>query len=126
MRYLAIVGPTCIGKTQLLNAIVERHPIEVINLDSFQVYMHFSLGTGRNDITTNRAHLYGFADPRTPLAPYDYLSRVKETLANIASRNRMPLFEGGWISYLRPLAQIYPLRIVASDHRPRPTSCSTS
>lgn len=119
-RYLAIVGPTCIGKTSYLSEIARRYPIEIINLDSFQVYEHFALGTGRNDISSDRAHLYGFADPRSPLAPDEYLRRVREAIQDIESRNQMPSFEGGSISYLRALSAEYSLRLVGL--RPPPAA----
>lgn len=119
-RYLAIVGPTCIGKTRFLSELLDRYPVEVINLDSFQVYAHFSLGTGRDDISTHRAHLYGFADPRTPLPVDEYLNLVAAALAGIESRDQVPLFEGGSISFLRALASAYPLRIIGL--RPPPGS----
>lgn len=119
-RFLTIVGPTCIGKTGFLNEIVSRYPVEVINLDSFQVYEHFTLGTGRVDISTDRAHLYGFADPRNPLPTDEYLRRASDALSDIASRNQMPLFEGGSISYLGALAAAYALRIVGL--RPPPSA----
>lgn len=119
-RYLTIVGPTCIGKTGYLNEITSRYPVEVINLDSFQVYEHFTIGTGRRDIAADRAHLYGFADPRYPFSADEYLRLVRETLQDIASRNQMALFEGGSISYLRALAEVYPLRVVGL--RPPPAA----
>lgn len=111
-RYLAIVGPTCIGKTGYLNDIARRYPVEVINLDSFQVYAHFAVGTGRADIQTSRAHLYGFADPGSPVPAQEYVRHVSEALADIASRDCMPLFEGGSLSFLRALIAAHPLRLV--------------
>jgi tRNA A37 N6-isopentenylltransferase MiaA len=119
-RYLAIVGPTCIGKTGYLNDIAQRYPVEVINLDSFQVYAQFAVGTGRADIQTSRAHLYGFADPGSPVPAKEYVCRVAEALTDIASRERMPVFEGGSISFLRALIAEYPLRLVGL--RPPPAA----
>lgn len=112
MRYLAIVGPTCIGKTGYLNELARRHPIDLINLDSFQVYSHFAVGTGRRDLETDRAHLYGFVDPSSSLTPNDYLVHVRQALDKITASGRTPVFEGGSISYLRALQAEFALRLV--------------
>ena len=112
IRYLAIVGPTCIGKTAYLNELARRHPIDLINLDSFQIYSHFAVGTGRRDLETDHAHLYGFVDPSSTLAPNDYLVHVRQALDKIAAAGRIPVFEGGSISYLRALQAEFALRLV--------------
>ena len=112
VRYLAIVGPTCIGKTAYLNELARRLPIDLINLDSFQIYSHFAVGTGRRDLETDHAHLYGFIDPSSTLAPNDYLVYVREALDDIAATGRTPVFEGGSISYLRALQAEFTLRLI--------------
>jgi tRNA A37 N6-isopentenylltransferase MiaA len=111
-KYLALVGPTCIGKTQYTDALTKRYPIELINLDSFQIYTHVSVGTGRSDLKAPRAHLYGFIEPNKLLTPKEYVAHVRTVIPSIEARSQMPVFEGGSLSYLRALVAEYPLRIV--------------
>jgi len=110
--WLAIVGPTCSGKTWFAGELIRRFPLELVNLDSFQVFSQFQIGTGRADMTVGPAHLYGFADPREPLSPRRYGELVREVVEEIALRGRRPLFEGGSISFLRELLRIHPLRLL--------------
>lgn len=74
--YLALVGPTCVGKTAYSHALVAEFPFELVNVDSFQVYNFFRLGTGRADLQTDRAHLYGFQDPNVVLPADVYVDLV--------------------------------------------------
>jgi tRNA A37 N6-isopentenylltransferase MiaA len=115
--YLALVGPTCVGKTAYSHALVAEFPFELVNVDSFQVYNFFRLGTGRADLQTDRAHLYGFQDPNVVLPADKYLDLVAGAIANVGTKGRIPLFEGGSISYLKALMGQYRLQVVGL--RPR-------
>ena len=115
--YLALVGPTCVGKTAYSHAILAEFPFELINVDSFQVYNFFRLGTGRADLQTNRAHLYGFQDPNVVLSADEYLALVDRAVAEVAATDRVPLFEGGSISYLKALMSRHRLQLIGL--RPR-------
>lgn len=110
--WLALVGPTCSGKTWFAAELIRRFPLELVNLDSFQVYSHFRIGTGRADLAVRQAHLYGFADPREPLSPRRYGELARAAVEEIALRGHRPLFEGGSISFLRELLRIHPLRLL--------------
>src|SRR5258708_6488351 len=101
MPILAIVGPTCVGKTAYVRRLLELYPLEIINLDSFQVFDHFFVGTGRADGDFGVAgHLYGFVTPDTELSPVAYVAKAREIIRQIIERGNIPLFEGGSISYL--------------------------
>jgi|ERR1700730_3277837 len=115
--YLALVGPTCVGKTAYSHALLAEFPFELINVDSFQVYRFFRLGTGRADLQTDRAHLYGFQDPDVVLPADEYLTFVEGAIEDVGANARIPLFEGGSISYLKALMGRYRLRLVGL--RPR-------
>lgn len=116
-RYLALVGPTCVGKTLYSHSILAKFPFELINVDSFQVYDFFHLGTGRSDLRTDRANLYGFQDPKVVLSGDEYLTLIQKAVDTIDASGGAPLFEGGSISYLKALMSIYRLQLVGL--RPR-------
>ena len=117
--YLALVGPTCVGKTAYSHALLAEFPFELINVDSFQVYSFFRLGTGRGDLQTDRSHLYGFQDPKTVLPADEYLTLVEGTIKRVVAGGRIPLFEGGSISYLKALMSKYRLQLVGLRPRDR-------
>ncbi len=110
--FLALVGPTCIGKTRYAHDLIEEFPLELINLDSFQVHSFFRVGTGLADLQAGRAHLYGFRDPHDILSPRQYLSLVDGVLKGISANNHYPLFEGGSISYIKALLERYALKLI--------------
>jgi tRNA A37 N6-isopentenylltransferase MiaA len=115
--YLALVGPTCVGKTSYSHAVLAEFPFELINLDSFQVFDFFRLGTGRADLNTERAHLYGVQDPTVILPSAEYVTRADIAIQTIVTNGRIPLFEGGSISYLHALRAKHSLRLIGL--RPR-------
>lgn len=115
--FLALVGPTCIGKTRYAHEIISEFPLELVSVDSFQVYSFFRMGTGRADLQANHAHLYGFRDPREILSSELYLTLVNEALDEISSNGNYPLFEGGSISYIKALLQHYTLKIIGLKPR---------
>lgn len=111
---LALVGPTCVGKTAAVRSLLDRYTrLEIINLDSFQVAQELSIGTGRSDGRYGaRGHLYGVAPSVEMLAPAAYVVRAIEILREIRDRGNIPLFEGGSISYLRDLTRKIPLTLI--------------
>lgn len=111
-RLIAIVGPTCVGKSKITQKLIESFPVEVINLDSFMIYYHFSIGTGRNDVSLYRRHLYGFLNPMENLTAEDYIRLVDTAILDISKRGNIPIFEGGSLTYLRFLNEAYKLLIV--------------
>lgn len=109
---VAVVGPTCSGKTHIVNDLAAKLPLGVINLDSFQVYEHFRLGTGRADLAEGvPGYLYGIQDPRQPLLPEEYVAAALDAQDAIRRAGRVPLYEGGSVSFLRVLLSRQPLRL---------------
>ena len=109
----AVIGPTCVGKTAYVTSILALHPVEVINLDSFQVFDHFLIGTGRADARFGaRGHLYGIVGAEYVLSPEEYAMRATAIVHDIRSRGNIPLFEGGSISYLHAVSQRLALKMI--------------
>lgn len=110
--FITIVGPTCVGKSKISQGLIDSFPIEVINVDSFMVYSHFSIGTGRHDVPQYRRRLYGFLNPMEVLSGVDYIKLVKIAIHDILKNGHIPIFEGGSVTYLRFLNETFKLRII--------------
>lgn len=109
---LVITGPTGVGKTAYVDAVARAFPIEVICMDSCQVYSFFRVGTGRADGSPDVVrHLYGFVSPHETLSVASYLAKAKALIHEIEHRGRIPLFEGGSRSFLTALIDALPLQI---------------
>jgi len=62
----AIVGPTAVGKTSLITQLAADHPLEVISLDSRQLYHGLRIGTAQPtaaDLAVCPHHLIDFVSP---------------------------------------------------------------
>ena len=44
---VTIMGPTCAGKTRLVMELFNKFPIEIISVDSVQIYKHLDVGSGK-------------------------------------------------------------------------------
>ncbi len=111
--HLVITGPTGIGKTEFVNELLAHLPIEVINMDSIQVYAFFSVAPGRKDMACReRRHLYGYLSPFDTLDPATYVRSASAVAKEIAHHRRVPVFEGGSRSLLPALRAALPLEII--------------
>jgi tRNA dimethylallyltransferase len=62
----ALLGPTASGKSRLALAIAERRPVEIISVDSAQVYRGMDIGTAKPSAAERARvphHLVDLVDP---------------------------------------------------------------
>jgi tRNA dimethylallyltransferase len=105
---LAILGPTGVGKTRLAVALAEHWPIEVVSVDSRQVYRRMDIGTGKPTPAERRAVPHHLVDVVEPDEPYDAARFVVEATRAIAAtraRGRWPVLVGGTGLYYRALVR---------------------
>ena len=103
---LAIVGPTGVGKTRLAVAVGEHWPIEVVSVDSRQVYRGMDIGTAKPTAEERRAVRHHLIDVVEPDEAYDAARFAGEAAAAIEaarSRGRWPVLVGGTGLYYRAL-----------------------
>lgn len=100
---IAIVGPTAIGKTKLAFSLAKEWPIEIISMDSAQVYRNMNIGTAkptaeeRQDLTH---HLVDIIDPTEFFSVSQFISSTEKLIPEIWSRGRIPVLVGGTFLYL--------------------------
>src|SRR5687767_3650989 len=103
---LAVVGPTCTGKSALALALARRYGGELVNADALQVYRGLDRGTAKPDAAARAAvphHLIDILDPRQRFSAGEFARRGRVVLENIAARGRLPIVVGGSGFYLRAL-----------------------
>ena len=103
---LAVVGPTCTGKSALALALARRFGGELVNADALQVYRGLERGTAKPDAAARAEvphHLLDLLDPREPFSAGEFARRARVAIADIASRGRLPIVVGGSGLYLRAL-----------------------
>lgn len=107
-RCPAIVGPTAVGKTGLITRLADSYPIEVISLDSRQIYRGLRIGTAQptaSDLAVCPHHLIDFV---SPLAKYDavrFRADFERVHQQIVERGARPVLVGGAGMYLSALRE---------------------
>ena len=103
-----LVGPTASGKTALALDVAERLGMEVLSLDSMQVYRGMDVGTAKAS-TRERArvphHLLDLVDPRERFDVQAWLAAAERALGDVLARGRRGLFVGGTGFYLAALVR---------------------
>jgi len=103
-----IMGPTASGKTDLAIALRDHMPVELINVDSAQIYDQMDIGTAKPDIETlNRAphRLLGFCDHANSYSAADFAQDAKKEISEIHKLGRIPLLVGGSMLYFKVLLE---------------------
>jgi tRNA dimethylallyltransferase len=106
MQPLLLMGPTASGKTALALALAERRDVEVISVDSAQVYRGMDIGTAKPDLATRARvphHLIDIVDPSEPYSAARFAADATRLIGEIQSRGRVPLLVGGTMLYFRAL-----------------------
>ncbi len=98
-----VAGPTAVGKTALIVALAQRHPLEIVSLDSRQIYRGLRIGTAQPTAAEQEAcphHLVDFLSPRETYSAQRFRDDFIRVVADIRSRGRQPLLVGGAGMYL--------------------------
>jgi len=105
---LAIAGPTASGKSALAMEVARRWPVEIISVDSAQVYRGMDIGTAKPSAAERAAvphHLIDVRDPEQPYSAALFAADARRICAEVAARGRRPLLVGGTMLYFRALAE---------------------
>lgn len=103
-----IMGPTASGKTDLAIALQDHFPVELINVDSAQVYRQLDIGSAKPDAATLKKAPHHLIDIRDPLDAYsaaDFLADATRVMAEISARGNTPLLVGGTMLYFKVLLE---------------------
>jgi tRNA dimethylallyltransferase len=106
-RVIGIAGPTASGKSTLALAIAARWPVEIISVDSAQVYCGLDIGSakpGRAERDAVAHHLIDLIDPSQAYSAARFVADSRAAIADIHSRGKIALLVGGTMLYFKALA----------------------
>lgn len=113
--YIAVIGATATGKTDLAVKIASLVDGEIISCDSRQVYRGMNIGTGK-DLNAYRTpkgkipyHLIDILDPKEDYSVFRFLEDFYNSYYDIVSRGKVPVLCGGTYMYFTALFLRYPL-----------------
>jgi tRNA dimethylallyltransferase len=101
-----IMGPTASGKSAVALEIAQHFPVEIISVDSAQVYRGMDIGTAKPDATTQAAvphHLIDIIDPTQVYSAARFHDDALRLMSEITARGKIPLLVGGTMLYFRAL-----------------------
>ncbi len=104
---LCIAGPTAAGKSALAMQIGQHWPVEIVSVDSAQVYRDMDIGTAKPSAADRAALPHHLIDIREPDAPYSaalFADDAQRVCAEISARGNHPLLVGGTMLYFKALA----------------------
>ena len=103
-RFLAVTGPTASGKTDLSLALAERVRLEVVSMDSRQVYRDLDVGTDKVGRAAQEAvphHGLDRVDPDERYSAGQFARDARRWIGEIRARGALPLLVGGTGFFLR-------------------------
>lgn len=105
---ILLMGPTASGKTGVALELAGRFPVEIISVDSAQVYRHMNIGTAKPDLDTRLRfphHLIDVIEPNERYSAAQFRDDAAEIMGDIANRGRVPLLVGGTMLYFKALRE---------------------
>jgi tRNA dimethylallyltransferase len=103
---LLLLGPTACGKSALALALAETVPLEIVSIDSAQVYRGMDIGTAKPSAAERARVPHHLLDLRLPEQPYsaaEFVRDATQAIGAIRRRGRLPLVVGGTMLYARAL-----------------------
>lgn len=103
---ICIMGATGTGKTAYAVELTKHFPVELINVDSAQVYTQMDIGTAKPDAETLQQaphRLLDFIDPSQTYSAADFREDALREMKEITAAGKIPLLVGGTMLYFRAL-----------------------
>ena len=103
---IVLVGPTAVGKTETALTLAQELNCEIISADSMQVYRGMNIGTAKASQTEQQLvkhHLLDIVNPDQRFTVAEWVRLAEKAIAEITSRNRLPLITGGTGLYVNAL-----------------------
>jgi tRNA dimethylallyltransferase len=108
VKAVFLLGPTASGKSAVALELADRFPMEIVSVDSAQVYRGMDVGTAKPDAATRKRfphHLIDILDPTEAYSAGRFRDDALRLAGEIHARGRIPLLAGGTMLYFRALTQ---------------------
>ena len=103
---ILLMGPTASGKTAVAMALADRFPVELVSVDSAQVFRDMDVGTAKPDRATLARYPHHMIDLISPEESYSaarFCTDALAAMAEITAAGKVPLLVGGTMLYFRAL-----------------------
>ena len=100
------MGPTASGKTAIAIALTKVLPLEIISVDSAQIYKGMNIGTAKPDAQTcleTPHHLLNILEPTESYSVAQFCKDATTAMQEVTLRGKVPLLVGGTMLYFSAL-----------------------
>lgn len=105
---ILLMGPTASGKTAVAMALTKQFPVEIISVDSAQVFRDMDIGTAKPDAATLKEyphHLINLISPEEAYSAARFCADAAAVMDEITARGNIPLLAGGTMLYFKALLE---------------------
>lgn len=105
---ILLLGPTACGKSALAMRLAREIALEIVSVDSAQVYRGMDIGTAKPSAAERALvphHLIDLRDPSEPYSTADFVRDATSAIEQIRARGRLPLVVGGTMLYAKALRE---------------------
>ena len=105
---ILLMGPTAAAKSALAMRIADTFDVEIVSVDSAQVYRDMNVGTAKPSAGERARVPHHLIDILSPLERYSaaaFASDATSLVNDIRARGRLPLLVGGTMLYFKALTQ---------------------
>jgi tRNA dimethylallyltransferase len=102
------MGPTASGKSALAARLADHLPVEIVSVDSAQVYRGMDVGTAKPSASERAAvphHLIDIIDPTESYSAAQFRGDAVRLIREIVERGRTPFLVGGTMLYFKALRE---------------------
>lgn len=117
-RLIAIVGPTCIGKSRLALRLAGLYQGEIVSADSRQVYRYLDIGTAKptpQELLRIPHHLIDIINPNEDFSLVLYQELAYRAIGDIHRRGKLPFLVGGTGLYVKAVLEGWQIPGVSPD-----------
>src|SRR5438105_10344189 len=105
---ILLMGPTASGKSAIALELAQLLPVEVVSVDSAQVYRGMDIGTAKPDAATRARvahHLIDIVDANEAYSAARFAHDAVNAIVQIRARGRVPIVAGGTMLYFKALTE---------------------
>jgi tRNA dimethylallyltransferase len=105
---ILLMGPTASGKSNVAMEIAQYFPVEIISVDSAQVYRKMNIGSAKPDqydLAAVPHHLIDLINPDEHYSAAQFCKDALTKMDEITARGKIPLLVGGTMLYFRALQE---------------------
>lgn len=105
-KQVFLLGPTASGKTAVAKKLYDYFPLEIISVDSSQIYKELDVGSAKlsqEELKKYPHHLINIKNPSERYSVNEFKLDVDKASKKIYQAGRVPLFVGGTMMYFNSL-----------------------